>query len=83
MLTENSLYSPGIQLANYAAGVMNGYLRGVIISPGKYQFATDLYNDYISPRLRRGQLGEAVGYGVINIPKGPSFRQKLNEIFGQ
>ena len=24
ILTENSLYSPGIQLADYAAGVLNG-----------------------------------------------------------
>ena len=31
VLTENSLYSPGIQLADYAAGVMASFITGVTI----------------------------------------------------
>ena len=81
VLTENSLYSPGIQLADYAAGVMNGYLRGKIVSPNNYQFATDLYNDFIKPRIRCSGYGKIVGYGVIDIPKGTQFRWQLKTIF--
>jgi len=81
ILTENSLYSPGIQLADYAVGVMNGYLRGKIVSPGNYQFATDLYNDFIKPRIRCSGYGKTVGYGVIDIPKQTPFRWQLTTIF--
>lgn len=81
VLTENSLYSPGIQLADYAAGVMNGYLRGKIVSPGNYQFATDLYNEFIQPRLRCHTNGKVVGYGVIDIPKHTAFRGQLEAVF--
>ena len=48
VLTENSLYSPGIQLADYAAGVMNGYLHRKILSPSNFQFANDLYDEFIN-----------------------------------
>ena len=81
VLTENSLYSPGIQLADYAAGVMNGYLRGKIVSPGNYQFATDLYDEFIKPRLRSHFNGAIVGYGVVDIPKKTTFRNQLESIF--
>ena len=81
VLIENSIYSPGIQLADYAAGVMNGYLRGKIVQPGNYLFATDLYNKYILPNIRRWHDGRIVGYGVVNVPKKTPFRQQLESIF--
>lgn len=81
VLTECSLYSPGIQLADYAAGIMNGYLHRNILSPGNYQFATDLYSEFIKPRLRHHAIGTICGYGVIDIPKKTSFRQQLKDIF--
>ena len=81
VLTECSLYSPGIQLADYAAGIMNGYLHRNILSPGNYQFATDLYDEFINPRLRHHAIGTICGYGVIDIPKKTSFRQQLKQIF--
>lgn len=81
VLTENSLYSPGIQLADYAAGVMNGLLKGIIVSPGNFQFATDLYDEFIKPRLRCHTNGKIVGYGVVDIPKKTPFRRQLDEIF--
>ena len=80
VLTENSLYSPGIQLADYAAGVMNGYLRGKIVQPGNYQFATDLYEEFINPHLRKHSNGKIIGYGIVDIPKTP-FREQLTSIF--
>lgn len=81
VLTENSLYSPGIQLADYAAGVMNGFLRGKIVSPGNYQYATDLFNEFVGQKLRHYTTGTITGYGVIDIPKRTAFRTQLEEIF--
>lgn len=83
VLTENSLYSPGIQLADYAAGVMNGYLRGRIVQPGNYQFATDLYEEFVKPHIRRYSNGTIVGYGLVDIPKNTPFRWQLSSIFDQ
>ena len=83
VLTECSLYSPGIQLADYAAGIMNGYLHRNILSPGNYQFASDLFVDYIQPRLRHHSTGTICGYGIIDIPKRTSFRALLEKIFDE
>ena len=83
VLTENSLYSPGIQLADYAAGVMNGLLKGKIVSPGNFQFATYLYDEFIKPRLRCHANGTIVGYRVVDIPKKTQFRGQLEQIFDQ
>ena len=81
VLIENSLFSPGIQLADYVAGVLNGYLRGQTISPGNYQYATDLYTEFIKPNLRQHSNGTITGYGVIDIPKRTTFRPQLERIF--
>lgn len=81
VLTENSLYSPGIQLAVYAAGVMNGYLRDRIVSLGNYQFATDLYDEFIKPSIRCHANGKIVGHRVVDVLKRTPFRKQLDEIF--
>ena len=81
VLIENSLYSPGIQLADYSAGVMNGYLRGKIVTPDNYRFATDLYDTFIKPKIRHYSNGKIVGYGVVDIPKRTAFRGQLESIF--
>ena len=81
VLIENSLFSPGIQLADYVAGVLNGFLRGQTISPGNYQYATDLYTEFIKPNLRQHSNGTITGYGVIDIPKRTTFRPQLERIF--
>ncbi|MBR3058956.1 MAG: DUF3800 domain-containing protein [Clostridiales bacterium] len=83
VLIENSLYSPGIQLADYSAGLMNGFLRQAILSPDNYQFATCLFNDFVLPRLRSYHTGKIVGYGVVDIPKKTAFRDVLEYIFDQ
>ena len=81
VLIENSLYSPGIQLADYAAGVMNGFLRSKTVSPGNFQFATDMYNEFIKPHLRCQAYKKTVGYGVVDIPKKTPFRGQLESIY--
>ena len=81
VLTENSLYSPGIQLADYAAGIMNNYLRRNILSPKNYEFASDLYNDFILSHLRCSADDTFVGYGVVNIPRKTNFLPVLENIF--
>ena len=81
VLTENSLFCPGIQLADYAAGVMNGYLRREVFCLEKFEFAADLYERFICPNLRHHADGRIVGYGVIDIPKRTSFRDVLEAVF--
>ncbi|MBR7092742.1 MAG: DUF3800 domain-containing protein [Clostridia bacterium] len=81
VLTESSSQSPGIQLADFAAGILNGYLRGALLSRGKYAFATDLFNEYIRPNLRCHADGRIMGYGVREVPSDLTIRKKLSALF--
>lgn len=81
VLIENSLYSPGIQLADYVAGIMNGYLRRQMLKPDGYKFSFDMFNEYIEPNLRKHSNGTTVGYGIIDIPKRTPFRKQLEDVF--
>ena len=81
VLTENSSQSPGIQLADFAAGIMNGYLRGALLSRGKYEFATDLFNKFIRPNLRSHPDGRIMGYGVREVPSDAGIRGTLTPLF--
>ena len=81
VLTENSIYSPGVQLADYAVGVFNGFVRGQLLNRGRYEFATDLYSDYISSHIRHHANGTKLGYGIINVPSRPDVRNRLARIF--
>lgn len=81
VLTESSSQSPGIQLADFAAGVMNGYLRGALLSRGNYKFATDLFNEYIRANLRCHADGRIMGYGVREVPSDSMIRKKLAPLF--
>jgi len=81
VLIENSLYSPGIQLADYVAGIMNVYLRRQLLKPDVYKFAFDMYAGYIEPKMRKHSNGTIVGYGVIDIPKKTPFRKQLEDVF--
>lgn len=81
VLTECSSQSVGIQLADYAVGIMNGYLRKHLMSRGDYTFATDLYAEFISPNLRKHANGTIVGYGVREVPRDSSIRQVLIQLF--
>ena len=81
VLTENSLYSPGIQLADYAAGVMNGYLRREVLCLESFEFAADLFEHFIGSNLRSHADGRIIGYGIIDTPKRTNFRDVLETIF--
>ena len=81
VLTESSSQSAGIQLADFAAGIMNGYLRGALLSRGRYEFATDLCNKYIFPHLRHHADGRIMGYGIREVPSDTSIRTKLLPLF--
>lgn len=81
VLTESSSQSPGIQLADFAAGIMNGYLRGALLSRGKYEFATDLYKEFVAPRLRKHADGRIMGYGVREVPSDSNIRTRFIPLF--
>lgn len=81
VLTESSSQSAGIQLADFAAGITNGYLRGALLSRGKYEFATDLFNEFILPNLRHHPDGRIMGYGVREVPHDTAIRNKLSTLF--
>ena len=81
VLTESSSQSVGIQLADYAVGVMNGYLRGRLLSRGKYEYATDLCKEFILPHIRHHADGRIMGYGIREVPKDSAMRDKLAPLF--
>lgn len=81
VLIENSVYSPGVQLADYAVGAFNGFLRGKLLSRGRYEFATDIYNALIAPHIRHHANGAKLGYGIIDVPGRADVRNKLTSIF--
>lgn len=81
VLTESSSQSAGIQLADFAAGIVNGYLRGALLSSGKYEFATDLYKEFVAPRLRKHADGRILGYGIREVPSDSTIRAKLQPLF--
>ena len=81
VLTECSNQSAGIQLADYVAGAMYGYLRRSFIAPDNYAFATDLYKDYIAGKIRHNAAGNVMGFGVREVPSHTTYRQKLAPFF--
>lgn len=81
VLTESSSQSVGIQLADYAVGVMNGYLRGALLSRGKYEFATDLCKEFVLPHIRHHADGRIMGFGIREVPRDSDMRDKLIPLF--
>lgn len=74
---EVSQHSFGIRLADYAAGVFNGFLR-------TFETSTTWFQELVWPVLRKSPGGDALGYGIIEIPKRDfvreAVRQRLSEI---
>lgn len=81
VLVENSIYCPGIQLADYAAGVIFGFLRGQTLNPGKYELATEFFHTFIKPKIRCDYKGKVLGYGVREVPRHVILRKQLEQIF--
>ncbi len=81
VLTECSSQSAGIQLADYAVGTMNGYLRKHLMSRGDYTFAENLYTEFVMPHLRKHPNGTVTGYGVREVPRDSTVRHVLIPLF--
>ena len=81
VLTENSVYCPGIQLADYAAGAFNSYLREELLKRGRYDFSNDIFTKYISPCIRSSPNGSRLGFGIMDVPTRPDVKAKLIDIF--
>lgn len=52
LLVENSKQSAGIQLADYSAGIFNSVAKKHILSFNGFEFANELYINYIAPNIR-------------------------------
>ena len=81
VLTECSSQSFGIQLADFSAGIINGYLRKHLLSRGKYEFACEMFEKNILPHLRSHANGTVMGYGIREVPKNTSVRDVLSPLF--
>lgn len=81
ILTECSSQSAVIQFADFSAGVMKGYLKRALLSRGKYEFATDLFNEFVLPHLRHHADGCIMDYGIREVPSDTAIRTKLAALF--
>ena len=70
----SSHQSCGIQLADFVAGAMNGFLRG-------YDLSERMFVLRIYAHLRQRRNGNAIGYGIVEVPKRPESRAHLEEKF--
>jgi hypothetical protein len=74
ILFELSHHSFGIQMADYTAGIFNGFLRG-------FNESSDLFLKFIYPLVRRDKSsGTILGYGITEIPKDANCRSALDNI---
>lgn len=70
---EQSHHSFGIQIADYAAGIFNGFLHN-------FKFGTSLFTEHLYNLLRRDvKTGEIMGYGIREVPSDAGFRTLLEE----
>lgn len=67
---ELSHHSFGIQMADYAAGIFNGTLRG-------FNNSEELFSKYLIGLIRRSEEGKIFGYGICEVPKDPVIRSAL------
>jgi len=69
-----SAHCCGIQLADFVAGAVNGFLRG-------FGAAEKLFALRIYAHVRSAAAGGKLGYGMIEVPKRRRCRQHLEEKF--
>lgn len=77
VLFERSNMSVGIQLADYVAGICNSIFKSMSADPNNYTFAKEMFSEYIYPHLRRSDSGAIMGYGVVEVTKEKSFRDRI------
>jgi hypothetical protein len=71
---ELSHHSSGIQLADFIAGVTNGYLKG-------REDSIEIFNQCVRPFLRQDTNGKITGWGIIEIPTNKKVRKYLTDNF--
>ncbi|WP_373054292.1 DUF3800 domain-containing protein [Thioalkalivibrio sp.] len=69
---EVSHHSFGVWLADYVAGIFNGWLKG-------YRTSTELFADLVWPILRKDGRGRAEGWGIREVPSSHDLRKRLRE----
>jgi len=62
----------GIQMADFLAGILVGFLR-------EYTFSTDIFAQDILAKIRTGVNNKYIGYGVIDVPKRDISKEHLKE----
>jgi len=67
-----SHHSFGIRLADYIAGIFNGFLR-------EYQPSIDLFQNQVWPLLRKNPVGDPLGWGICEVPTDSTVRGKIKE----
>jgi len=67
---ELSHHSFGLQIADYAAGIINGSLRG-------FNTSLELFSRYLSGLIRRNEEGNVFGYGIREVPRDAAVRSML------
>lgn len=65
-----SHHSCGIQLADFVAGAIHGFLRN-------YEFSQKVSRSSIFPRVRCDESGDPFGHGIIDVPKREKSREHL------
>lgn len=70
---EQSNQSVGIQLADCIAGITMNRLKG-------REESTRLFYEHAYPSLRRSNIGELMGYGVIEIPTNIALRDQIDQL---
>jgi hypothetical protein len=58
LFIEDSHRNEGIQIADFIIGVTSATLRG-------YPFSSSIYRRFIGKHIRRSNLGEIIGYGIM------------------
>jgi hypothetical protein len=69
-------HSCGIQLADFVAGAIHGYLRG-------YEASEKLYTLRLYAQIRKHNRRGHLGFGIVDVPKRSASRLHLLEKFPQ
>jgi hypothetical protein len=72
---ENSHQSVGIQIADYISGCIGSILKLKDIN--RYENAMVIFNNYIHPNLRVSHDDKILGYGIVDITKSDSAKNKI------
>lgn len=67
-----SHHSFGIRLADYTAGIFNGFLR-------EYQISTNLFQNQVWPLLCKNPGGNPFGWGICEVPTNSTVRERIRK----